>query len=62
MSNDNESINGFTKPIAITINDLPDLSHNKNEIGVLACEVTVNQMMNLLVLFLVLVLVSLNKL
>ena len=47
MSNDNESVNGFTKPASVIINDLPDLSHNKNEIGVLACEITVNQMLNL---------------
>lgn len=61
MSNDNESINGFTKPIAVTINDLPDLSHNKNEIGVLACEITVNQMMNLGVFLKSLECVDLNE-
>ena len=61
MSNDNESINGFTKPIAVTINDLPDLSHNKNEIGVLACEITVNQLMNLGVFLKSLECVDLNE-
>lgn len=61
MSNDNESINGFTKPVSVILNDLPDLSHNKNEIGVVACEITVNQLMNLGVFLKSLECVDLNE-
>lgn len=48
MSNDNESTNGFTKPVMI--NELPDLSHNRIKIGEIASDVTLYELHNIAVL------------
>ena len=58
----NESINGFTKPVSVILNDLPDLSENMIEKGQISSDITVYELHTFGILFKLLELENLTEL